>query len=95
MLDSGFQSPGFRIPQAQNSWFPESGFPYMGRHMEKRQRMLLQLPNLPDILTVKDVFQLHAINLLTSGKETSYLSYFTLTSNMLVTNTLTILDTSI
>ena len=67
----------------------------MGRHMEKRQRMLLQLPNLPDILTVKDVFQLHAINLLTSGKETSYLSYFTLTSNMLVTNTLTILDTSI
>ena len=31
VLDSGFQSPGFRIPQAQNSWIPESGFPYMGR----------------------------------------------------------------
>ena len=31
MLDSGFQSPGFRIPQAKNSWIPESGFPYMGR----------------------------------------------------------------
>ena len=31
MLDSGFQSPGFRIPRAKNSWIPESGFPYMGR----------------------------------------------------------------
>ena len=31
MLDSGFQSPGFRIPQAKISWIPESGFPYMGR----------------------------------------------------------------
>ena len=38
-LDSGFQSlvgfripcAGFRIPQAKNSWIPESGFPYMGR----------------------------------------------------------------
>ena len=29
--DSGFQSPGFRIPQAKNSWISESGFPYMGR----------------------------------------------------------------
>ena len=57
--------------------------------------MLLQLLNLLDILTVKDVFQLHALNLLTSGKETSYLSCFTLTSSMLVTSTLTILDTSI
>ena len=31
VLDSGFQSPGFRIPRAKNSWIPESGFPYMGR----------------------------------------------------------------
>ena len=31
MLDSGFQSPGFWIPRAKNSWIPESGFPYMGR----------------------------------------------------------------
>ena len=31
MLDSGFQSPGFRIPEAKNSRIPESGFPYMGR----------------------------------------------------------------
>ena len=31
MLDSGFQSPGFRIPRAKNSWIPESGLPYMGR----------------------------------------------------------------
>ena len=31
VLDSGFQSPGFRIPGAKNSWIPESGFPYMGR----------------------------------------------------------------
>ena len=31
MLDSGYQSPGFRIPQAKISWIPESGFPYMGR----------------------------------------------------------------
>ena len=31
MLDCGFQSQGFRIPQAKNSWIPESGFPYMGR----------------------------------------------------------------
>ena len=38
-LDSGFQSlvgfriliAGFRIPEAKNSWIPESGFPYMGR----------------------------------------------------------------
>ena len=29
---SGFQSPGFQIPQAKNSWIPESGFPYMGRY---------------------------------------------------------------
>ena len=34
VLDSGFQSPGFRIPQAKNSWIPESGFPYMGRKVE-------------------------------------------------------------
>ena len=33
MLDSGFQSPGFRIPQAQNSWIPEFGFPYMWRYI--------------------------------------------------------------
>ena len=33
MLDSGFQSPGFRIPQAKNSWIPESRFPYMGRRI--------------------------------------------------------------
>ena len=31
VLDSLFQSPGFRIPRAKNSWIPESGFPYMGR----------------------------------------------------------------
>ena len=31
VLDSGFQSPGFRIPQAKKFWIPESGFPYMGR----------------------------------------------------------------
>ena len=31
VLDSGFQSTGFRIPRAKNSWIPESGFPYMGR----------------------------------------------------------------
>ena len=31
MLDSGFRSPGFRIPQAKISWIPESGFPYVGR----------------------------------------------------------------
>ena len=45
-LDSGFQSlvgfrilsagfripkPRIRIPEAKNSWIPESGFPYMGR----------------------------------------------------------------
>ena len=30
-MDSGFQSPGFRIPRAKNFWIPESGFPYMGR----------------------------------------------------------------
>ena len=33
VLDSGFQSPGFRIPEAKNSWIPESGFPYMGREI--------------------------------------------------------------
>ena len=37
VLDSGFQSPGFRIPQARNSWIPESGFPYMGRTRRKRK----------------------------------------------------------
>ena len=30
-LDSGFQNPVFRIPQAKISWIPESGLPYMGR----------------------------------------------------------------
>ena len=35
MLDSGFQRPGFRIPQAKNFWIPESGFPYMGRERDK------------------------------------------------------------
>ena len=42
-LDSGFQSivgfriliAGFRIPDAKNSWIPESGFPYMGRKTGK------------------------------------------------------------
>ena len=34
MLDSRFQSPGFRIPQAKNSWIQESGFPYMGRQQQ-------------------------------------------------------------
>ena len=33
-LYSGFQSPGFRIPQAKISLITESGFPYMGG-MEK------------------------------------------------------------
>ena len=28
-LYSGFQTPGFGIPQAKISWIPESGFPYM------------------------------------------------------------------
>ena len=28
---SGFQSPGFWIPQAKISWIRESGIPYMGR----------------------------------------------------------------
>ena len=32
-LDSGFQSPVFWIPQANISWIPESGLPYMGRHI--------------------------------------------------------------
>ena len=32
-LDSGFQSPVFRIPRAKISWIPESGLPYMGRHI--------------------------------------------------------------
>ena len=35
MLDSEFQSPGFRIPQAKNSWIPDSGFRYMGRNENK------------------------------------------------------------
>ena len=30
-LYSGFQSPGFWIPQAKISWIRESGIPYMGR----------------------------------------------------------------
>ena len=30
-LDSGFQSHGFRIPQAKIAWIPDSGLPYMGR----------------------------------------------------------------
>ena len=42
-LDSGFQSlvgfriliSGFRIPEAKNSWIPESGFPYMGRRKDQ------------------------------------------------------------
>ena len=38
MLDSGFQSPGFRIPQAKNSWIPETGFPYMRRFLALTQR---------------------------------------------------------
>ena len=34
-LDSGFQSPGFRIPRTKNPWIPESGFPYMGRRVNR------------------------------------------------------------
>ena len=34
-LDSGFQSPGFRISEAKSSWIPESGFPYMGRSISR------------------------------------------------------------
>ena len=50
--DSGFHKqnfPGFRIPQANISQIPESGFPYMGRESgtpgcitEYDQRMLLR-----------------------------------------------------
>ena len=29
--DSGFQSPGFRIPKAKKWWIPDSGFPYKGQ----------------------------------------------------------------
>ena len=36
-LYSGFQSPGFRIPQAKTSRIPESGVLYMGREKERRQ----------------------------------------------------------
>ena len=36
-LYSGFQSPGFWIPQAKISRIPESGVPYMGREMQRRQ----------------------------------------------------------
>ena len=44
VLDSGFQSPGFRIPQAKNSWIPESEVPYMGRNFlisDRQQRVRL------------------------------------------------------
>ena len=44
MLDSGLQSPGFRIPQAKNSWIPESGFPYMGRNVNQQSTLALPLP---------------------------------------------------
>ena len=30
-LSSGFESPGFRIPQAKISRIPESGLPYVGQ----------------------------------------------------------------
>ena len=33
-LYSGFQSPGFRIPQAKVSWCLESGFPYLARYSD-------------------------------------------------------------
>ena len=40
VLDSGFQSPGFRIPEAKNSWIPQSGFPYMGRNCQLLHNIL-------------------------------------------------------
>ena len=43
VLDSGFQSPGFRIPEAKNSWIPESGFPYMGRSTGSHSDKILVL----------------------------------------------------
>ena len=46
MLDSGFQSPGFRIPQAKNSWIPESGFRYTGRKVAAVSGQGLALANL-------------------------------------------------
>ena len=49
VLDSGFQSPGFRIPQAKNSWIPESGFPYMGRSKNYRIVQPELLLNHPDV----------------------------------------------
>ena len=50
-LDSGFQSlvgfrivsAGFRIPEAKNSWIPESGFPYMGRSTGSHSDKILVL----------------------------------------------------
>ena len=56
-LDSGFQSlvgfrilsAGFRIPQAKNSWIPESGFPYMGRSKNYRIVQPELLLNHPDV----------------------------------------------
>ena len=34
-LDSGFQSPGVQIPKAKKHWIPDSGFPYVGRHLNR------------------------------------------------------------
>ena len=47
VLDSGFQSPGFRIPKAKNSWIPESGFPYMGRMTWWSRKVFLPRPITP------------------------------------------------
>ena len=57
LLDSGFQSPGFRIPQAKKFWIPESGFPYMERRVSiktiyQSYRVIFRVALLPSELFI-------------------------------------------
>ena len=57
VLDSGFQSPGFRIPRAKNSWIPESGFPYMGRN-KCAGKLYSMWPLVRDFFEHEEIFRL-------------------------------------
>ena len=78
MLDSGFQSPGFRIPQGKNSWIPESKIPYMGRNFlisDRQQRVRLSGQYSPMKTIMKGVFRRSTLGLILFSIFMNDLSY--------------------
>ena len=78
MLNSGFESPGFRIPQGKISWIPESEIPHMGRNFlisdrQQRVRLSRQYSSMKTIM--KGVFRRSTLGLILFNIFMNDLSY--------------------